>query len=183
MSFSIRLLTLSDLRAYKALRDASLRDFPEAFTSDFETAQRLSAESYATRICAPGEHGNQLWGAFDADGQLLGSIALERAARLQQRHVGSVQGLFVSRHAQGLGIATHLIAACADYSRASGQYDHLILTVTASSTHVVNMYEKAGFERYGLHPRAVLQAGQFHDKLLMRLDVRQSSAAPDKLSS
>ena len=75
--YSIRLLNLSDLPAFKALRDAALRDFPDAFTSDYESARLLSAASYATRISSPGEHGNQLWGAFDLNGQLLGSIGLD----------------------------------------------------------------------------------------------------------
>jgi hypothetical protein len=61
---TIRLLSLQDLPAYKALRDESLQDFPEAFTSDFETERHRSAESYAPRISAPDAHGNKLWGAF-----------------------------------------------------------------------------------------------------------------------
>jgi RimJ/RimL family protein N-acetyltransferase len=169
--YFIRLLTLSDLPAYKALRDASLRGFPDAFTSDYETARLLSADSYATRISAPGEHGNQLWGAFDLNDQLLGSIGLDVERRLQQRHIGTVVGMMVARAAQGHGIAAKLIAACADYSRAIGQFDQLILSVTASNAHVVRLYECAGFVRYGLLPRAICVAGTFYDKLLMRKDL------------
>ncbi len=173
--YSIRLLALSDLSSYKVLRDASLRDFPDAFTSDYATARLLSADSYATRISAPGEHGNQLWGAFDAHDQLLGSIGLDVERRLQQRHVGTVVGMMVAQHTQGQGIATKLIAACADYSRARGQFDQLVLTVTASNAHVVRLYERAGFERYGLLPRAICVAGVFYDKLLMRLDLSNAT--------
>jgi carbon starvation protein CstA len=81
-----RSLSLQDLPAYKALRDEALQDFPEAFTSDFETERHRSFESYAPRISAPDAHGNKLWGAFDAQNQLLGSIALEVATRTQHRH-------------------------------------------------------------------------------------------------
>ncbi len=169
--YSIRLLNLSDLPAFKALRDAALRDFPDAFTSDYESARLLSADGYTTRISAPGEHGNQLWGAFDSDAQLLGSIGLDVERRLQQRHVGTVVGMMVAQHAHGHGIATKLIAACADFAAASGQFDQLILTVTASNAHVVRLYERAGFVRYGLLPRAICVAGTFYDKLLMRKDL------------
>jgi RimJ/RimL family protein N-acetyltransferase len=167
----IRILTLNDLPAYKVLRDASLRDFPEAFTSDYETARYQSAESYASRISAPSEYGNQLWGAFDSSGLLLGSIGLDVEHRLKQRHVGTVIGMMVAQSAQGQGIAATLIAACADYARSSGLFDQLILTVTAANLHVVRLYERAGFVRYGLLPRAICVNGAFHDKLLMRLEI------------
>jgi RimJ/RimL family protein N-acetyltransferase len=169
---TIRLLSLQDLPAYKALRDEALQDFPEAFTSDFETERHRSAESYAPRISAPDAHGNKLWGAFDAQNQLLGSIALEVATRAQQRHIGTVLGMFVSRAAQGQGIASDLIARCADFAKASGQFDQLILTVTASNQHVVRLYERVGFVRYGMLPRAICVNGVFHNKLFMRLELR-----------
>lgn len=172
---TIRLLTLKDLPAYKALRDEALQANPEAFTSDYETERHRSSENYAPRISAPDECGNKLWGAFDVQNQLLGSIALEVATRAQQRHIGTVLGMFVSRTAQGQGIATNLIASCADYVRAAGQFDQLILTVTASNQHVVRLYERAGFVRYGLLPRAICVNGVFQDKLLMRLELHPAT--------
>ena len=168
--YSIRLLKRSDLPAYKALRDAALYDFPEAFTSDFETEQHRSPGSYTSRIGTHAEHGNQLWGAFSENGQMLGCIGLDVERRLQQQHIGTVIGMMVARSAQGQGIATKLIAACADYANGSGQLDQIVLTVTAASAHVVRLYERAGFVNYGLLPRATRVKGKFHDKLLMRLD-------------
>jgi ribosomal protein S18 acetylase RimI-like enzyme len=173
---SIRLLTQSDLPAYKALRDEALREFPQAFTSDYETERLRNSESYAPRISAPDAHGNKLWGAFDAQDELVGSIALEVAAKAQQRHMGTVLGMFVSKAAQRQGIAPQLIAHCTQYIKASSQFDQLILTVTAATTHVVRLYERAGFVRYGLLPRAIRVKGVFHDKLLMRLELRSETA-------
>ncbi len=165
----IRPLSLSDLPAYKALRDAALHDSPEAFTSDYATERLLSAERFAHRLASADRPSQGLWGAFDANGQLLGSIALEPGSRLQQRHIGTVLGMFVARAAQGQGIASLLVADCLDFARAYGHFDQLILTVTASNSHVVRLYERAGFTRYGLLPHATCVDGVFHDKLLMRL--------------
>ena len=47
---TIRLLTDTDLPAYKALRDIGLQHDPEAFTSDFDTASALPPATYATRL-------------------------------------------------------------------------------------------------------------------------------------
>ena len=168
----IRLLVEADLPAYKALRDSALLDYPEAFTSDYASERLREASSYLPRLAQAGQTDRGLWGAFDSSGRLLGSIAIEAGARLQQRHIGTVLGLFVDRAAQGQGIASLLIAFCADSARAGGQFDQLILTVTASNAHVVLLYERAGFARYGLLPRAIGVQGVYHDKLLMRLPLQ-----------
>jgi ribosomal protein S18 acetylase RimI-like enzyme len=165
----IRFLAAADLPAYKALRDRALLDYPEAFTSDYASERLREASSYLPRLAQAGQSDRGLWGAFDQSGRLLGSIAIEAGARLQQRHIGTVLGLFVDRAAQGQGVATLLIASCADAARAGGQFDQLILTVTASNTHGVRLYERAGFVRYGLLQRAIGVQGVYHDKLLMRL--------------
>ncbi|MFN7858044.1 MAG: GNAT family N-acetyltransferase, partial [Acidovorax sp.] len=43
----------------------------------------------------------------------------------------------------------------------------LVLTVTASNTHVVRLYEQAGFRAWGLLPRAIVVDGVGYDKLHM----------------
>lgn len=50
-----------------------------------------------------------------------------------------------------------------------------MLTVTAANTHVVRLYERAGFRAWGLLPRAVVIQGIGHDKLHM---VRWLPASP-----
>jgi RimJ/RimL family protein N-acetyltransferase len=178
--FSIRALVASDLPAYKQLRDECLHDFPEAFTSDYATERHRTPESYTSRLGTPNS-GHCLWGAFDVAGQLQGSIAMEkdRDPRPQRAHLATVTAVMVRQSAQRQGIAPLLIAACADAAKANPQLDQLILTVTASNTHVVRLYERAGFVAYGLLPRAICVQGQYFDKLHMRLDLaalRASSA-------
>ncbi len=100
--FTIRPLTPSDLPAYKALRDEALRTAPQAFTSDYASSVDTSAEHYAARLGTP-ESGYFVLGAFNAAGDLLGSIALESETRLQKRHCANVVGMMV---------APRLITAC-----------------------------------------------------------------------
>jgi RimJ/RimL family protein N-acetyltransferase len=170
----IRLLAEHDLTAYKALRDEALRTAPDAFTSDYASSKDTPAQAYASRLGTP-ESGRFVLGAFDARGQLLGSIALEGEQRLHKRHCANVVGMMVAPAAQGQGIATKLIAACAIQARANSQLEQLMLTVTASNAHVVRLYERAGFVAYGLLPRAIKVAGVYYDKLHMVLDLRSAS--------
>lgn len=86
LPITVRLLTLTDLPAYKALRDEALRNSPEAFTSDYATEVQKPASAYACRLYDAAS-GHFLLGAFDAQEQSLGSIALEVEARLQKNIV------------------------------------------------------------------------------------------------
>jgi RimJ/RimL family protein N-acetyltransferase len=167
-SHAIRLLTPIDLIAYKALRDEALRTAPEAFTSDYASSVNTPAEHYAARLGRP-ESGHFVLGAFNAAGDLLGSIALESESRLHKRHCANVVGMMVAPGAQKQGIAADLVASCATLARSNGQLEQLVLTVTASNTHVVRLYERAGYVAYGLHPRAIKVAGNYYDKLHMVL--------------
>jgi RimJ/RimL family protein N-acetyltransferase len=165
---AIRLLVHADLPAYKALRDEALRTAPEAFTSDYASSVDTPAEHYAARLGTP-ESGHFVLGAFNAAGDLLGSIALESERRLHKRHCANVVGMMVAPAAQKQGIAAQLVAVCAILAKANGQLEQLVLTVTASNTHVVRLYERAGYVAYGLQPRAIKVAGAYYDKLHMVL--------------
>jgi RimJ/RimL family protein N-acetyltransferase len=176
---SIRPLSRADLPAYKALRDEALRTAPDAFTSDYASSINTPAEHYAARLGTP-ESGTFVLGAFDDAGNLLGSIALESETRLHKRHCANVVGMMVAPTAQRKGIAADLVAACADMARANAHLEQLMLTVTASNTHVVRLYERAGYVAYGLLPHAIKVAGVYYDKLHMVLYLR---AAPGQSTS
>jgi RimJ/RimL family protein N-acetyltransferase len=167
---AIRLLTHADLPAYKALRDEALRTAPEAFTSDYASSVDTPAEHYAARLGTT-ESGHFVLGAFNAAGDLLGAIALESESRLHKRHCANVVGMMVAPTAQKQGIAADLVAACTNLARANSQLEQLLLTVTASNTHVVRLYERSGYVAYGLQPRATKVAGHYYDKLHMVLDL------------
>jgi ribosomal protein S18 acetylase RimI-like enzyme len=175
MLFHIRPLISADLPAYKALRDEALLRAPEAFTSDYDSGKDRPAQVYASRLGAV-DSGHFALGAFaglpGTEAPLLGSIALEREDRIKKRHCAHVVGMMVSPAAQGQGMATQLLAHCIGHATSCAHLEQLVLTVTASNTHVVRLYERAGFVAYGLHPRAIKVGDTAYDKLHMQLDLR-----------
>ena len=164
----IRPLQASDAVAYKALRDEALRSAPDAFTSDYESSVGRSAESYVERFGDPAS-GQFFLGAFDDSGALLGCVGCEREQRTKQRHCAVVVGMMVSPQAQRRGIGQQLVAASIQLARQVPGLTQLVLTVTASNTHVVRLYEQAGFRAWGLLPGAIVVNGVPYDKLHMLL--------------
>ncbi|MFM7331975.1 MAG: N-acetyltransferase family protein [Brachymonas sp.] len=171
-ALTLRLLTSQDLPTFVSLRNASLQRYPEAFTSDYATEKHKPPEAFTSRL-GDASSGHFILGAFDADRQLLGTIAMERDrdVRPQKRHIAHVTAVMVVKSAQRRGVARQLVARCIQIAQANETIDQLILTVTASNTHVVRLYERAGFIPYGLLPRAIRVQAQFFDKLHMRLDL------------
>jgi ribosomal protein S18 acetylase RimI-like enzyme len=168
----LRLLTPADLPAYKALRDDALALHADAFNSDFDTEQKRTADSYGKRLGTPAQ-GHFTIGAFSkATGALLGSVTLERQDKLKNQHVADVVGMMVQSAAQRRGVGRALITECVSLAKICPGLRLLKLTVTASNTHVVDLYEKAGFVPMGLLPGAICVDGEYLDKLYMYLKLQ-----------
>lgn len=170
----IEVLTAAHAPAYKPLRLEALRCFPDAFTSDYASAVAHPVEAYAARFTDPAT-GSFFLGAFDSQGHLVGSIGCEREARRQQHHCAHVVAMMVAPAAQRHGVGRQLIDACIARAAAVPGLEQLTLTVTASNTHAVRLYERAGFLAYGLLPRGIVVSGIGYDKLHM---VRLLPASP-----
>jgi RimJ/RimL family protein N-acetyltransferase len=166
-ALAIRKLHAGDLRAYKALRDAALARYPEAFTSDAPTERLRRAEDYLPRLgLERREGGHLLLGAFLGD-ELVGAIGLERDARPKVRHIGHVVGMMVRDTLQRGGIGSALLAALIADARSGTGLELLTLTVTEGNAAALGLYERAGFERYGTLPHAIKVDGRYHAKIHM----------------
>ena len=170
---TVRLLNAADLPAYKALRDTGLQHDPEAFTSDAETARPLPATHYAGRLGQPPDD-HFILGAFAvsptagaAESELIGAVVCAREERRKTRHQADLVGMIVAPSARGHGVGRALMAAFDAYVRQIPGVEQVVLSVTASNTAAVRLYEGAGFQRYGLLPRALKIGERYHDKALM----------------
>ena len=167
---AIRPLEAPDLPAYKLLRDDMLFAHPEAFTSDATEERVKEPADYLQRLGLDRrERGHFVLGAWRG-GRLVGAIGLERDRRRKGRHIGHVVGMMVRPEARGQGVGRELLDALIGEARRSEGTEMLTLTVTASNTPAVRLYETSGFVAYGTLVRAIrLENGQYHDKLHMVL--------------
>ncbi len=163
-SIDIHALVAADLPAYKALRDAMLAAHPEAFTSDAATERKRTAQSYLPRLGLgqPGG-GSFMLGAWQA-GQLVGTLGCERDTRVKVCHIGHLVGMMVRTELQGAGIGRRLLEAGIAAARSVEGIEMLTLTVTSSNLAAVQLYERAGFMRFGSLPRAIQVDGHYHAK-------------------
>ncbi|MFJ2577977.1 GNAT family N-acetyltransferase [Kitasatospora aureofaciens] len=176
---AIRRLGVADAERYRAFRLTALRDSPSAFTSSHEE-ERDKPIAATVRRLAEAEHGpGALLGAFDEDGELVGTAGLRVPGRRQERHKATLFGMAVAPAAGGRGIGRALVARTLEVACEDGELRQVLLTVSEGNEAAIRLYTSCGFEVWGREPQAVVVNGQAVTKLHMvrMLGTHQSRTA------
>jgi RimJ/RimL family protein N-acetyltransferase len=171
----VALLQPSNAQRYRSLMLEAYELAADAFTS---TAEERAAEPEAfwvKRIANP----NGLSAAFGAfEGQeLVGTVALEFAAKPKTKHKALVIGMYVKPAARGTGAGRALLMAAIEYARSVENLLLLTLTVTEGNASAISLYRSVGFQEYGLEPMAILTPAGYKGKVLMWLQLGHSATA------
>ena len=87
----------------------------------------------------------------------------------KQRHKGVLWGMFIQPEARGTGLGPALVARVLEHAKQT--VEEVRLTVVSTNVAAIRLYERAGFERYGLERRALKVGGSYHDEVLMALSL------------
>ena len=99
--------------------------------------------------------------------QLIGLASVGATDKPKLRHVGEV-GITVEKEYWGFGIGSVLMEEIETWAIESGVIRRLELTVHGENERAIHLYEKVGFERYGIQPRAFkLKDGTYRDEIIM----------------
>ena len=176
-----RPLTRSDAAAYRALRLAMLRQYPEAFTSSFDE-ENMKPVAWAEQRIGPnvGAPHDFILGAFSEAGDLVGAVGLAVEGRAKQRHKALLFGMYVAREAASGGVGRALLAACVDRARSIPGLEQINLTVTATSERARRFYEAAGFRSFGVEERAIKVDGVPYPKAHLVLYLGAPASLADR---
>ena len=155
----IRQLEAANGAEYQALFLEALRSAPTAFAADYEEESARSSEQIAERF-----RREVIFGAF-VSGRLHGIATFLQQIPPKRRHVGMIWNMYVSDEQRGTGLAgilfKHVLEA------ASPKVDQVELYVAVDNPRARRLYQKFGFESYGVMPRALRVQGKDHDALMM----------------
>lgn len=170
---TVRLLTVEDAEAYRALRLEMLEDSPWAFSSSPEDDRMRDPESTPTYLRAAGR---AIVGGFKGDA-LVAAVGVARDEHLKQAHRAWVWGVYVAPAARRKGLGKACMALAIETARSWAGVEVLTLSVSERSKGAVAMYRSLGFESWGVE-RDVVRVGEArYDEIHMALRI-DGSAPP-----
>ena len=142
-------------------------DDAEALNAFRNVTYRVSLEAMGNRLADCGESPvNFEVGAFAGE-KLVGEFGVAQLRpHIKYRH-RAVVGISVRKEYWGCGLGSYLMQLAIDQTRSNG-FEQLELGVYSDNSRAIHLYEKFGFERYGIQPRAFkLKDGTYRDEIIM----------------
>lgn len=168
---SFRLLTPSDLLAFRALRLEALRLHPESFVPTYDEERSIDPAEIAPRFRDDWvSGGNFILGAYTF-GWLVGAVGVRRWSRYKQRHKATLWLLFTHATVRRRGIGRELLERAIEQCRRDPELELLQLTVSTESDLARELYVSAGFHSYGIEPQAMKLGDRYIDVELMVIEV------------
>lgn len=156
----IRRLLPADWLAFRDIRLDMLRAEPDAYgaaLADWDTRPEAMIRDWLTRMHA--------FGAVDG-ATITATAAFARAGHARTRHRAEVVAVYTRPPERGRGLLRSLFTRMAEEARKIGivQFE---LQVASQNAAAIAAYGRIGFDRTGILPRAVCDAGRYTDDILM----------------
>jgi RimJ/RimL family protein N-acetyltransferase len=137
----------------------------DAFTSTADERASEPESWWVKRIADP----KGLGVSFGAEvgGRLVGTVALKFSAKPKTRHSVLLIGMYVREEARGKGVGWALLGAALAHASQRSGVQIVTLTVTEGNAPAVRLYERAGFQAWGVEPMAIATPSGFRGKVHM----------------
>lgn len=174
----MRRLTAADAVAYRLLMLDAYATHPSAFTSTAEERAAMPLRWWEQRLGADPQVSSVVFGAFDADGVLVGAAGLSFEERQRARHKATLFGMSVASTARRGGHGRRLVLALLAHARTRAGMRLVQLTVTEGNDAAQTLYEHCGFRSFGVEPLAIAVDDRLFAKVHMWCDLEADPAAP-----
>jgi RimJ/RimL family protein N-acetyltransferase len=150
----LRRLGRGDASEYRTLMLEAYQRHPDAFTSTAAERAALPVEWWQSRVDDRPSAREMVWGCFSGD-ELVGVAGLSLEKREKIAHKSTLFGMYVEPGSRGFGCGDLLVQAVVRYAQTLEAVRIIQLTVSEGNTRARALYERHGFQQFGLEPFAV----------------------------
>jgi ribosomal protein S18 acetylase RimI-like enzyme len=152
----IRQLQEDDAQPYADLRREALLDSPLAFTASPKDDLAASVENVREQLRRAAD--SVIIGAFRED--LVGAVGLYRDHHVKTAHKAHLWGMYVTPDHRRQGLGADLLDAALQHARSLTGVAWVQLCVSSAAPEAQRLYERAGFQVWGVEPDAVRHEDQ-----------------------
>jgi RimJ/RimL family protein N-acetyltransferase len=164
---AIRKLQPDESLLYRALRLQCLKTEPDYFGCTYEEESctpKLIFESWIERE----DPDHIMFGAFD-EGRLIGIAGFARQDRQRARHRGEVVQMYVDASYRGRHVGENLLRSLLTQAFSLEGVEQVQLSVVAHNRAAIRLYEKIGFQAFGIQPKYFRVEKSYLDQQFMQL--------------
>ena len=167
MSIFLRRLQPHESAIYREIRLACLKNAPQNFGSTYEE-EILNPKFMFETLIENSSPDHVMFGAFDGY-QLIGITGFNRMARQRAMHRGEIVQVYVDSKYRGQNIGERLLRLVLEYGFRLDGIEQIQLSVIATNTAAIKLYEKLGFQTFGLQPKYFKVGDAYLDQQFMQL--------------
>lgn len=157
----IKILSINELNDFRDIRLSALKNSPKMFGSTYTAEVNKPALFFENCLSS-----STVFGAYHKN-KIIGLATFTQEAGIKFSHKAHLSSVFIEPEFRGRGVAGQLLEEVLEYSKK--QVEQILLTVADDNKPAIHLYEKLGFQTYGIEAKALKDNGVYIDEVLMKL--------------
>lgn len=161
LDIEIKILSVDELDDFRTIRLSALKQSPKMFGSTYAVEIEKPLSFFENCLS-----NSTVFGAYHQD-TIVGLATLTQEIGAKFSHKAHLSSVFIEPAFQQKGIASVLLRSVIQYSQQ--HVEQILLTVANDNKPALILYEKLGFQSYGVELKALKDKDGYIDEILMKL--------------
>ncbi|MFV5514430.1 GNAT family N-acetyltransferase [Acinetobacter gerneri] len=161
LDIEIKILSVDELDDFRTIRLSALKQSPKMFGSTYAVEIEKPLSFFENCLS-----NSTVFGAYHQN-KIVGIATLTQEIGAKFSHKAHLSSVFIEPAFQQKGIASVLLRTVIQYSQQ--HVEQILLTVANDNKPALILYEKLGFQSYGVELKALKDKDGYIDEILMKL--------------
>lgn len=161
LDIEIKILSVDELDDFRTIRLSALKQSPKMFGSTYAVEIEKPLNFFENCLS-----NSTVFGAYHQN-KIVGIATLTQEIGAKFSHKAHLSSVFIEPAFQQKGIASVLLRTVIQYSQQ--HVEQILLTVANDNKPALILYEKLGFQSYGVELKALKDKDGYIDEILMKL--------------